>query len=60
MGESLERERVALASTQRELSLEKDQHRGMESKYKAKVAEMRAALEMEKARCEEANRWVTK
>ncbi len=53
---ALERDRMTLASLHRELDLEKDQHRNAETKYKAKLTELRTVIDMEKAHVEEMSR----
>ena len=53
---ALERERMTVASLRREVDLERDQHCNTHTKYKAKVEQMRASLELHKSRAEEINK----
>ena len=54
--DSVERERMTLASLRRELELERDSSRALDHKAKAKIAELKSSLDMERARTEEINR----
>ena len=50
-------ESLTIASLRRELQMEKDQHHNTETRYKGKVAELKAELELQKAKVDELNRW---
>ena len=56
---ALERERLTVSSLRRELDLERDQLRNSQNKYKAKIEQLRASCEVQKARCEEINKYVS-
>ena len=53
---ALERERLTVSSLRRELDLERDQLRNSQNKYKAKIEQLRASCDVQKARCEEINK----
>ena len=53
---ALERERVTLASLRREVEVEKEQHRATKNKYKAKVTELRTAIDVEVSKADDVNR----
>lgn len=54
--DAAERERMTVASLRRELELQRDTSRTTDVKSKAKIAELKSALDMERAKSEEVNR----
>lgn len=55
---TLEREKHVVGGLRRDLNLEKDQIRSIENKHRAKLAELKTQLEMERARREELDKLV--
>ena len=51
-----DKESLTISSLRRELQMEKDQHHNTETRYKAKVAELKSEGEVHKAKIDELNR----
>ena len=55
---ALEREKIAVSSTSRDLELEKEQHKSTDAKFGVKIADLRQQFETEKAHSADLTRCV--
>ena len=52
----LSRDKMSMSSVKRDFDLEKEKRHSDETKHKTKLSDLRTALDMERARCNELNR----